>query len=481
MAADFQPSIFHYAGIIRRQAWLVILVVVVTVAAAGLALSQETSIYRASSKIVVGQNGGVFQAQFGNAVDPFTQTMTNLLKSEVVARRVIDNTNLNVTTGTLLKRTHVVARPNESVLEVSYDTPDRATAVPVLRQIDDVFAKLVKDRLGTVPTPTGSTGNGTTAPAPVTATVFDPPYLQADRISPRPARLLGLAGALGLILGIVFALIRDGLDQGVRSSKDAEDWFAAPVLGRLPRGVRGEKAAGIESTSRRPVEVDLALNLLKANLQLQHGSSNGTRSAGVILTTSARPDEGKSTVVANLGITLAQSGASVICVEADLRRPRLGHYFNLAPDALGLFDVFDERIGAVEALQRVPLRAVVGGGVEQAKQADLSVLGAGRSRGVSPSSLFTADRIEQLVARLKRRADYIIFDSPPLLVAADAYPIVLAADQVIAVARYRRTSRESAETLRETLAGLGAKRVGLVLMDWPREAGGYGYGYGPAA
>src|SRR5690242_7162852 len=159
MAADFQPSIFHYAGIIRRQAWLVVLVVVVTVAAAGLALSQETSIYRASSKIVVGQNGGVFQAQFGNAVDPFTQTMTNLLKSEVVARRVIDNTNLKITTGTLLKRTHVVARPNESVLEVSYDTPDRATAVAVLRQIDDVFAQLVKDRLGTVPT-TGSDGNG---------------------------------------------------------------------------------------------------------------------------------------------------------------------------------------------------------------------------------------------------------------------------------------------------------------------------------
>ncbi|MGZ4334244.1 MAG: YveK family protein, partial [Gaiellaceae bacterium] len=242
MAADLQPSILHYVDVLRRQLWLIALVLVLTVVAAAFAISQQTSIYRASSKIVVGQNGGVFQAQFGSAVDPFTQTMTNLLKSEVVARRVVQNLHLKITTRTLLARTHVLARPNESVLEVSYDTPDRTAAVSVLQQIGIVFAQLVKDRLGAVPTQTkGTTGNASLAP--VTATVFDPPHLLPDRVSPRPVRMVGLAAALGLILGVILAMIRDSLDQGVRTSKDAEEWFGAPVIGRLPRGIRGEKAA----------------------------------------------------------------------------------------------------------------------------------------------------------------------------------------------------------------------------------------------
>jgi receptor protein-tyrosine kinase len=474
MDADLQPSVVHYAGILSRQAWLILLVVILTAAAATVSVSQETSIYRASSKVVVGQNGGIFQAQFGNAVDPFTQTMTNLLKSEIVARQVVNDLHLDLSTRTVLKRTHVLARPNESVLEVSYDTPNPASAVPVLRQVGIVFARIVKDRLGHA-----SVGTGTNASlAPVTATVFDPPHLLPGRVSPRPTRTIALATGLGLILGIILALVRDSLDQGVRSSRDAEEWFGAPVVGRLPPGVRGAQAAGLESTTRRSLEVDLALNLLTANLQFNQEAPVGDRPVEVLLATSARPDEGKSTVVSNLGVTLAQAGHSVICIEADLRRPRLAHYFNLSADAAGIYDVFDGSVQATAALQRVPLRAGRTAELSDGGPGQLMILGSGRVRGASPSGLFTAERIKALVSQLSKKADYIIFDSPPLLVAADAYPIVLVADRVLAVARYRRTSRESAENLRATLAGLGAKRVSLVLMDWPSESA-YGYGYTP--
>jgi Mrp family chromosome partitioning ATPase/DNA-binding transcriptional regulator of glucitol operon len=474
MDADLQPSVVHYAEVLRRQAWLILLVVILTAAAAAAAVSQQTSIYRASSKIVVGQNGGIFQAQFGNAVDPFTQTMTNLLKSEIVARQVITDLHLDLSTHTVLSRTHVLARPNESVLEVSYDTPNAASAVPVLRQIGIVFARIVKDRLGHA---TVGTGTGTNASlAPVTATVFDPPHLLSGRISPRPTRTIALAAGLGLILGIILAMVRDSLDQGVRSTREAEEWFGAPVLGRLPPGVRGAQASGLEATTRRSLEVDLALNLLTANLQFNQETPAGGKKVEVLLATSARPDEGKSTVVSNLGVTLAQAGHSVICVEADLRRPRLAHYFNLSSDSVGLFDVFDGRVDPTAALQRVSLRAARSAELVDGHAGELMILGAGRVNGLSPSGIFTAERIEALVSQLSKKADYVIFDSPPLLVAADAYPIVLVADRVLAVARYRRTSRESAENLRAALAGLGAKSVGLVLMDWPSESA-YGYGY----
>ena len=491
MPSDVQPTLSHYAQLLRRQALLVGLVFVVAVGSAAAVVSQQTSIYRASSKIVVGQNGGVFQAQFGSAVDPFTQTMTNLLKSEIVAKNVVKNLHLRISTKELLKRTHVVARPNESVLEVSYDTPNANTAVPILNEIDNVFAALVKDRLRQTPVSNGTNANPSLEP--VTATIFDPAHLQPGRVSPRPALTLGLAGILGLIVGLVLGIVHDGLDQGVRSRSEAESWFGAGTAGRLPRGLRGKQAGGIASTGPHPLDVELALNLLKANIDLDLAERKPRNGAPVILVTSARPDEGKSTVVANLGVTLANAGNRVICVEADLRRPRLAHYFDLRPDALGLFDVFEGRLAPEDGLQRVSVVPAWGNPGREAKttqrvrpagsrfNGSLHVLGAGKNRGISPSTLFTAERVEQLIAQLARDADYIIFDSPPILVAADAYPIALAADQVLVVARYRRTTREHAETMRSTLAGLGAKSVSIVLTDWPAQGGTYGYGYGAAA
>jgi Mrp family chromosome partitioning ATPase/capsular polysaccharide biosynthesis protein len=489
MPSDVQPTLAHYAQLLRRQALLVGLVFVVAVGSAAAVVSQQTSIYRASSKIVVGQNGGVFQAQFGSAVDPFTQTMTNLLKSEIVAQNVVKNLRLRISTKELLKRTHVVARPNESVLEVSYDTPNANTAVPILSEIDKVFGALVKDRLRQAPVSTGTNANPSLEP--VTATIFDPAHLQPGRVAPRPALTLGLAGILGLVVGLVLGIVHDGLDQGVRSRSEAESWFGAGTAGRLPRGLRGKQAGGIASTGPHPLDVELALNLLKANIDLDLAERKPRHGTPVILVTSARPDEGKSTVVANLGVTLANAGNRVICVEADLRRPRLAHYFDLRPDGVGLFDVFESRLAPEDALQRVSVVPAWGNSGREPTQrvraagsrlnGSLQVLGAGKNRGISPSTLFTAERVEQLIAQLASEADYLIFDSPPILVAADAYPIALAADQVLVVARYRRTTREHAETMRSTLAGLGAKSVSIVLTDWPAQGGTYGYGYGAAA
>lgn len=474
MPTDVQPTLAQFAQVLRRQAWIVLLVTIVAALSAAAVVSQETSIYRASSKIVVGQNGGVFQAQFGSAVDPFTQTMTNLLKSDIVARTVVTNLKLRLSPKEMLRRMSVVARPNESVLEVSYDTPVRGSAVPVLDEIGTVFAQLVKQRLGNG----GAVGPGsTTAAAPITATVFDPPHLLPGRVSPRPAFTILLGTVLGLVLGLILAMVRDSLDRGLRSVRDAEEWFGARVVGRLPRGLRGATASGLATTGRRTVDADLSLNLLRGNIELTKGSELGR--AFVMLVTSAKPDEGKSTVVANLGVTLANAGYSVICIEADLRRPRLGHYFDLRAEGRGLSEVFDGQVSAAGALQSVPLHLITDGtksrrGAASRKDGRLQVLGAGRNRGVSPSSVFSAERVKAVIGSLEKTADYLIFDSPPILVAADAYPIAMAADEVLVVGRHRRTTRDNAQNLSTTLAGLGATNIAVVLTDWPIE---HDYGY----
>src|SRR2546430_1434505 len=94
----------HYGAVLKRQGWLVAIIVVCAVAGAVAITAVQTSVYRASMKIVVGQGNGFFQPQFGSSVQPFTQTMTSLLESDIVARRVIQSQQLSLTPRGLLSQ-----------------------------------------------------------------------------------------------------------------------------------------------------------------------------------------------------------------------------------------------------------------------------------------------------------------------------------------------------------------------------------------
>src|SRR5207247_7572751 len=115
----------------------------------------------------------------------------------------------------LLGRVHVSTSPDSSVLDVSYETSDRPEAVRVLAEMGAVFTGLVRQKLG----------EPRTRGAEITATVFDPAHLEPGRVSPRPARTLGIAGALGLAIALVLALVRESLDNRIRGRRDAEKWF----------------------------------------------------------------------------------------------------------------------------------------------------------------------------------------------------------------------------------------------------------------
>jgi polysaccharide biosynthesis transport protein len=485
----------HYLTILRRQAWLVVLPAAMSVAVAWFATSRQEPVYRASSKIVVGQSGQTFQAQLGSDVDRFTATMTNLLKSHIVAQTVISDLGLATNPEELLGSIDVVVRPNSSVLEVSYDSSDRTRLVPVLDRIGAVFTDLVRTRLG------GETANpaqsGDVAPdvLPVSATIFDPAHIEPGQISPRPTRNVAIATALGLALGLVFAFARESLDNRVRSRRDAEEWFKAPVIGTLPRAARGRAPVELLSSSdRRSREVIDALHIIRANLQLGSTLSEG----GVILVTSALPEEGKSTLVSSLGVVLAVAGNDVVCVEADLRRPKLMDYLGVEPYENGLVEVIEGLVDVEDALRPIEIGRIASpnGRVRRSSPrrrqpvsaarlleeteprgtGKLRLLPAGRAR-VNATMILTPEHVRELLESLRRPGRFVIFDAPPLLLVADALPLALEADSVIVVARQGRTTRENAEAVRGTLESLGAANVSLVISD-SNGGDGYGAGYG---
>lgn len=480
-----QPPLRHYLEVLGRRGWLIGVIVVIAVAAAGLATALQTPVYRASMGLVVGQGGGVFQPEFGGSVEPFTLTLSNLLRTNVVAERVTRNLQLDTTPEQLLADIKVRSKPASSVLEVSYDSTSKQRAVVVVSEIGRVFTALVDEKLGVTPRDRNRGGEA----AVITARVFDPAHLEAGRVSPRAARTLAFAGMLGLAIAIGLVFVLESLDDRVRRPKDAEEWFGAPVIGTLPRGVHAAPTAVLQ-TGRQRRGVFEALRLLCAKLQFSHGPVSGP----AIVVTSAQETEGKSTVAANLSVALAAAGRDVVCVGADLYRPTLHEYFDLPVDAPGLIDVMQGRTQLARAFQEVSMNrlssvdASAPTVIPRARHDGKSEVRAPSARGrlrvitagrVEPDAARQLDegRIADLIDALRTSAEYVIFDSPPVLLVGDAYPLLAAADSVIVVARSGRTTQGTAEAVRATLKSLRVERVGVILTD-SRERVDAGYGAG---
>ena len=334
-----------YVRFLKRNLWLIALVVASALAATAFVTFRQDSVYRATMKVVVAQGGGTSQPDIGS--QKLSQTMTNLLESDVVAADVIQRLDLDTTPQELRKDLNVSFKPDSSVLDVTFDSTDKQGSVVVLREFSRAFQQLVDTKLG-VRSGRGALGDQGALPV-IVATVFDPPHLEPDRVSPRPARTLAFAGVIGLAVGLILAFARESLRAGIRDRGEAEKVFGAPVLGMLPKGSVGKPPPEVDGRPNREL-VD-AMRVLSANLQYSEAATRGP----TVLVTSAQTSEGKTTVAANLAVELAMSGKSVICVDADTRRPRLHTLLRLNDSQHGLMEVIAGEVELDEALQTVSL------------------------------------------------------------------------------------------------------------------------------
>lgn len=490
--ASSRAALRRYLQILRRQWWILVLATVLAAGAAVAYAESRTPVYAASMKIVVGQGQALFGADASGAFQPFTQTMTDLLESDIVARRAIRADGLSLTPNQLLDRLSVTTNPDTSVLQVTYDDTDVGRATRVLGTVGDVFGALV-NRGTKVPLQR-------TAPSvqpqaqPVSASVFDPAHPLPGKVSPHVARTVVIAVILGLLGGLLLAFLRDALSGRVRTEEEAAEAFGAPVIGMLPPGTVGTTPSQVSLLpSKLGTRIAESLQLLTATLRF----SGEQQEKGVILVTSARPEDGKTTVVAHISSVLARSGRSVIAAEADLRRPALHRFLGVESGLSGLTDVLngdgqvedtlidiplDVPIAATDGLNPVAAGLISRSAdvrVSRRRPADdaghLRLLCAG-GRGASPTQLLSLGKSAELMASLRDGADYVVVDTPPILLSGDAFPLVQLADMVLVVCREGTTSRDEANALRKTLQGLGVRQFSVVLTE-SGEAQHRAYGY----
>jgi capsular exopolysaccharide synthesis family protein len=330
---------------------------------------------------------------------------------------------------------------------------------------------------------------------PVSVRVVDPARVPfAPRRPSLPINLaLGMIGGLGC--GAGFVVLRSKSDTRIRvldslnAHTDLRELGVIPsakidpdvkiltrrpsdpdsVVGSLLLRVTGECTNPEESlelvTARRKESVLAeAFRATMASILVARDGNQGPR---VLVFTSPLPQEGKSAVVSNLGIALAEINQRVLIIDGDLRRPRMHTTFQL-PNTYGLSDLLHQR----EPLDREGGEAFA----RKTAMPGLYVLPAGPAR-TSLSRLLHSPRLTELIERCRGEFDTVLIDTPPVLSVSDSRVFAQVADAVIMVLRANRTSQDAGLAALRLFVEDGTPILGTILNDWNPKISGYESSY----
>ncbi len=277
-------------------------------------------------------------------------------------------------------------------------------------------------------------------------------------MKPNRPLLVGLGAAVGLLLGLGFALLVDWLDDTVSDPDDVTRHIGVPVVGSI-LSLPSRTADRVTSEQPRSPVAE-AFRAVRTSLEFSvPADQQGGR---VFLVSSCSPREGKTTVASNLAIVLAQDGKRTLLIDADLRKPRV-HEVMGVDSARGLSNVLVGRARAED----VVLATV---------HENLWVLPAG-TLPPNPAELLGRPAVKVLFDALRQSFDRIVVDTAPVGIVTDAAVLARVADTVLLVVAAGRTKKRSAEHGAALLATVGSPATGVIMNMVPRGSrwayGGY--------
>jgi succinoglycan biosynthesis transport protein ExoP len=321
--------------------------------------------------------------------------------------------------------------------------------------------------------------------------VVDPAMIPSTPARPAKTRNVALAFLVGLVGGIGLALMREYLDNTVKTPDDVETLSRLPSLAVVPQfagsngsGKRHGLLQGFSSNNGHDKRIELvaqhlpksqmseAFRALRTSILL----SQADHPPQVILVTSALPREGKTTAAANLAVTLAQLGDRTALVDADLRKPGVGRLLNLAG---GKYAGLSSYLAGVSSLDLVS--------VPHPAIPNLVAIPTG-PLPPNPADLLSSHKLVEAIAELRTKFKFIVIDSPPIMAATDAVILSVQADGVLLVVRSGETPKEAFTRTRDLLNSVKCRILGVVLNAVDASAPDYyysyryypySYGYGP--
>jgi tyrosine-protein kinase Etk/Wzc len=287
-------------------------------------------------------------------------------------------------------------------------------------------------------------------------------------IKPRKTLNALISMILGFMLGLGLAFVIEFFDTSFKSADDVEKNLNIAVLGSIPfmEGMDDAKENEdaedgyntrliTENNPKSPVSE--SYRSLRTNIQFV----NIDKKIETLLVTSAGPSEGKSTTIANLAITAAQQGHKTLLVDGDLRKPMIHNIFNLKRTQ-GITNVLANGVDEKTVIQP--------SGID-----NLSILPTGPIPP-NPSELLGSQKMEDLLARLKKDYSLVLVDAPPILAVTDAAVVSPKLDGILMVIHSAKTDRDSAKRAKALLEHVGGNMIGVVL-NAVSTKGGYGNYY----
>lgn len=296
--------------------------------------------------------------------------------------------------------------------------------------------------------------------------------LNMTPVGPPRLRNIFIAFLLSLVAGIGLAFLLDFLDDTVKSIDDVDRYIHLPALALIPTsrsdrprlmGLPGGAPAPPSETTALAMIDDVRSPIAESYRHLRTSLllSSAGQPPKTILVTSSQPSEGKTTTAINTAFMLAQTGADVLILDCDLRRPRLHAHFGV-PNSKGLTNWLSGDSDIDQLLQSYD------------KQANLKLLTSGPVPP-NPAELLGSDEMRKLLGILSERFGHIIIDSPPAISFTDASILSTMVDGVVLVVHSGRSSRAVVRRAKQQLLDVGAHIFGVVLNNVKAEAQDYYY------
>ncbi|QBJ95976.1 polysaccharide biosynthesis tyrosine autokinase [Rhodococcus sp. ABRD24] len=441
-----------YLRILQTRWRIIALATVVGLLGALTASLVSTPIYQASARLFVSTSSAasVNEVYQGNL---FSQqrvaSYTKLLTGTTLAQRTLDRLGItNLSAGDLAAKIKATSAPDTVLISVTADDASPELARDLVNALSDEFVVMAAELETFDPS------------RPPTARVVVEQHASTPStpVSPKTKRNLALGFAVGLLVGIGLAVLRDRLDNTVKTREALDELAGVGLVGTVPFDKEREQKAAIAFQDGYSGSAE-AFRELRTNLQFLE-VDNPPR---VITVTSSLPGEGKTTTAINLSLALAEAGYSVALIEGDLRRPRISKYLGLI-GSVGMSTVLSGQAELDDVLQSTPFT-------------NIWVLASG-AIPPNPSELLGSTHATELFTQLRSRFDFVIVDASPLLPVTDAAVLASKVDGALVVVRHGHTKRDQISRAIGNLRSAGATVLGTILTMTPAKgAGAYEYKY----
>ncbi len=510
---DITLDIKEYFYLFSSWAWLILLIGLLAGATAYYFSKRSTPIYETTTRLLVSDPPVMRSIDYTTIVS--SQTMANtyaeMLVERPVLQGVIDQLALPMTPEELKEDISVEMVRDTQLLVVSVENPDPYLAADIANSIASVFTfrigQLQSQRYAT--TLEGLTKQVSDMEQQIEATskaitaetnpdqklqlearlteyrrlysdlvtnfeqvrlseaqtntnvvVSEPASIPLKPVRPRTTRNTLLADMVGMFFAAIVVFIIDILDDSIKNPDDIRQKFKLPLLGMIAWHETVEDRPVCKDQPRSPAAE--AFRALRTNITYSGVDTPLRR----ILITSPTPQDGKTTVSANLAVVFAQGGKNVVVVDGDLRRPQLHHKFGLL-NRVGLSELF---------LILRPFNGLPRGAIQPSGIPGVSVVPTGKLPP-NPVELLASKKMADFLNLLDEEYDMVLIDTPPVLTVTDAAALAPGMDGVLLVVRPGKTKLRELQQTIEQLQAVGAHILGVVLNELRSNSSKYGYYY----